>query len=117
MKVPLQVTFHGTDPSPAVEDRVRERATKLERLYANIIGCRVVIEAPHRHHQHGQIFHVRVDITVPQHEIVVSREPAHNDAHQDVYVAIRDAFDAAERQLEDFARLQRGEVKNHSHSV
>lgn len=117
MKVPLQVTFHGTDPSPAVEDRVRERATKLERLCSHIIGCRVVIEAPHRHHQHGQIFHVRIDITIPQHEIVVSREPSQNHAHADVYVAIRDAFDAAERRLEDYVRQQRGDVKNHSHPV
>jgi ribosome-associated translation inhibitor RaiA len=117
MQVPLKVTFHGTDPSPAVEDRVRERAKKLERLCGNIIGCRVVIEAPHRHHQHGQIFHVRIDITIPQHEIVVSREPAQNAAHADVYVAIRDAFDAAERRLEDYVRLQRGEVKNHGPAV
>lgn len=115
MQVPLQVTFHGTDPSPAVEERVRERAQKLERLCAHIIGCRVVIESPHRHHHHGQIFHVRIDITIPQHEIVVSREPAHNHAHEDVYVAIRDAFDAAERRLEDHVRQQRGDVKNHSH--
>lgn len=114
MQVPLQVTFHGTDPSPAVEERIRERANKLERLSSHIIGCRVVVEAPHRHHQHGQIFHVRIDITIPQHEIVVSREPAQNHAHADVYVAIRDAFDAAERRLEDYVRLQRGDVKNHS---
>lgn len=113
MQVPLQVTFHGMDPSAAVEDRVRERATKLERLCDHIISCRVVIESPHKHHQHGQIFSVRIDVTVPQHEIVVSREPAQNHAHEDVYVAIRDAFDAAERRLEDHVRQQRGEVKTH----
>jgi ribosomal subunit interface protein len=113
MQVPLKITFRGMPPSPAIEERVRERATKLERLYDRIIGCRVVIESPHRHHHHGQIFHVHIDLTVPQHEIVVSREPAHNHAHEDVYVAIRDAFDAAERRLEDFARQQRGEVKSH----
>jgi cold shock CspA family protein len=77
------------------------------------MSCRVVVEAQHQHHHKGNLYHVRVDITVPGHELVVSRDPKDHQAHQDVYVAIRDAFDAARRQLEDYARKLRGDVKEH----
>jgi cold shock CspA family protein/ribosome-associated translation inhibitor RaiA len=77
------------------------------------MGCRVMIESHHRHHHKGKLYHVRIDLTVPGSELVVSRDPDENHAHEDAYVAIRDAFDAMERQLESFFRRQRGDVKNH----
>lgn len=113
MKLPVQITFRGFPPSEAIEAAVRERAGKLDRFYSGIMGCRVVVEAPHRHHRDGRIYHVRIDLTVPGGELVVKRDPARHGAHQDVYVAIRDAFDAARRQLEDYARRQRLRVKTH----
>ncbi|HZP42154.1 MAG TPA: HPF/RaiA family ribosome-associated protein [Candidatus Binatia bacterium] len=113
MQIPLQVTFRNMPRSPAVEAAVRERADKLEEFHGRVTGCRVVIEAPHRRHRQGTLYHVRVDLTVPGREIVVSREPAAHHAHEDVYVAIRDAFDAARRQLEDHVREQRGATKLH----
>jgi ribosomal subunit interface protein len=111
MQVPLQISFRDMEPSAAVEDRIRERAAKLDRYYERIMGCRVVVEAPHRRHHQGKLYHVRVDLTVPQGELVVSREPVNHHAHEDVYVAIRDAFDAAQRRLADYARRQRGDIK------
>jgi len=113
MEIPLQVTFRYMEPSKAVEDKIRERAAKLDRYYDRVMSCRVVVEAPHRRHHQGKLYHVRVDVTVPQGELVVSREPALNHAHEDVYVAIRDAFDAAQRRLADYARRQRQDVKQH----
>ncbi len=77
------------------------------------MACRVVVEAPHKHHHRGNIYHVRIDITVPDEELVVSRDPGQQQTHDDVYVAIRDAFKAARRQLEDYARKRRGDVKSH----
>jgi cold shock CspA family protein len=113
MKLPLQITFKEMDPSPAIEARIRERAQKLDRFYDRIMSCRVVVEAPHRHHQKGNLYHVAVDLTVPRGEIVANRKDERNHAHEDVHVAIRDAFAAALRQLEDYGRKQRGEVKSH----
>lgn len=113
MRLPLQVMFRNMDPSPAVEDRVREQAEKLGRYYDHIMACRVVVEAHHRHHHKGNLYHVRIDLTVPNAELVASRESAEHHAHEDVYVAIRDAFDAMRRQLQDFVRKQRGDVKQH----
>jgi ribosomal subunit interface protein len=101
------------DSSQAIADKIRERAAKLDRYHHHITSCRVMVEAPHRHREHGQLFHVRVDITVPGGELMVTRDPPRHGAHKDVYVAIRDAFDAAARQLEDYARRQQGRVKVH----
>jgi ribosomal subunit interface protein len=114
MQLPLQVMFRNMEPSAAIEARIRERAQGLERYYDRIMSCRVAVELHHRHHQQGNLFHVRVDLKVPDGEIVANREPAEHHAHEDVYVAIRDAFDATRRQLEDYARRRRGVVKEHA---
>lgn len=113
MQIPVQVTFRNMDPSPAVEARVRERAERLERFYDRLTACRVVVECHHRHHNKGNLYHVRVDLTVPDAELVASREPDQHHAYEDVYVAVRDAFDAVTRQLQDHARRTRGRVKHH----
>jgi cold shock CspA family protein len=113
MQIPLQITFRGMSPSVAVEAKIRERAAKLDRYYGRIMGCRVIVETPHRHHHQGKLFHVRVDLTVPGGELLVRREPARHHAYEDVFVAVRDAFDAIQRQLEDYVRRQRGQVKTH----
>ena len=87
------------DPSPAVEERIRQKAEKLERFHDRIVGCTVVVEAPHRHHHKGKLYNVRVDISVPGKDVVVDRAKPIDHAHEDVYVAVRDAFDAAVRRL------------------
>jgi ribosomal subunit interface protein len=109
MKLPLKITLHDIPQSGALETAIREKAAKLDQFYPHIMACRVTVDIPGKHKQQGNEFSVRVDLTVPGKEIVVDR-----DRHEDVYVAVRDAFDHARRQLEDFARRQRGEVKMHA---
>ncbi len=113
MPIPLEITIHNMDPSPAVEAAVREKAAKLERHADKIIGCQVRIDAPHKHHGKGNLYHVSVEIQVPGGEIIANRDPAKNHSHEDLYVAIRDAFRAAGRQLQDHTRVRRGKVKQH----
>ena len=113
MKQPLQINFRDIPPSEAVEARVREKADWLDKFFDQIMTCRVMIEAPHGHHHKGKLYHIRIDLTVPNGEIVVNRDPKDHQAHEDVYVAIRDAFDAARRKLQDYARIQRGDIKSH----
>jgi ribosomal subunit interface protein len=113
MQLPLQITFRNLDRSEALEADIREKAEKLDQFFEHIMRCRVVVEAHHKHHRKGNIYHVRIDITVPGHELVVSREPKDHHAHEDVYVTVRDAFDAAKRQLEDYSRKLRGDIKEH----
>lgn len=111
MRVPLQVTLRDIDHSDAVENAIREKAEKLGRFYSNITSCRVSVEMPGKHKHQGKSFSVHLDLRAPGCEIVINR-----DRNEDLYVALRDTFDAATRQLEEFARRQRGEVKQHAYA-
>ncbi|MDO9139735.1 MAG: HPF/RaiA family ribosome-associated protein [Methylobacter sp.] len=113
MQIPLQITFRGIPSSDAVEAKIREKASKLDRFHPHIMSCRVAVEAEHQRHHQGNQYHIRIDITTPRKELVVSHEHHDKQAYEDIYVAIRDAFDAATRQLEDYVRIQRGKVKTH----
>ena len=113
MQLPLQITFRGIPHSDAVEARIREKASKLDKFHNRIMSCRVAVESEHQHHHQGNQYHIRIDITTPGKEIVISHEHHDNHAYENIYVAIRDAFDAAIRQLENLSRVQRGEVKKH----
>jgi ribosomal subunit interface protein len=113
MPIPLEITVHHMDASPALDAAIRERAARLERFSDQIIGCQVRIDAPHKHHGKGKLYHVCVEIQVPGGHIVANRDPAEHHAHEDIYVAVRDAFDAAARQLQEFTRVRRGDVKHH----
>ena len=108
MQAPLQIAFHGLNASDELEQHIRNKADKLDEFFSRITSCHVVVETPHKHHHQGRQYGVRLNISVPGHEIVINR-----DHHEDVYVALRDAFDAAKRQLEDYARKMRGDVKKH----
>jgi ribosome-associated translation inhibitor RaiA/cold shock CspA family protein len=114
MQSPLQITFRHMPSSDAVAARIQERAGELERFFDRIISCRVVVECRHPRRQQGNLFRVRIDLKVPDNEIVVGRDPAAHHAHEDVHVAIRDAFDATRRLLEDHVRQGRGDVKLHA---
>jgi len=131
MRLPIQITFRNLTPSEVLEAAIRERAAKLDTYYDGILGCRVLVERPHRHHRRGNRFHVRIDLTVPGDEIVVTHEPSLHPSLQDIeservkkaadvesvhrfaIVAVREAFDIARRRLQDYARRQRGAVKLH----
>ena len=111
MQVPLQVSFRHMEHSEAIEALVREKVAKLDASPDHIMGCRVVVEPAGKHHEHGNLYEVRIDITVPGEEIVVTREPSEHAEYKDIQVAIRDAFDSARRRLEDYVRRRRGAVK------
>jgi hypothetical protein len=130
--IPIQVTFRNLRHDATLEQEIRERVSWLEQFYTGIVRCHVLVEVPHRHRHDGRHFHVRVEVTVPGGPpIVVSHEPSlhgrskdfEGDAHrkedeiESVHryagVAIHEAFDAARRRIEDFAREQRGTVKVH----
>ena len=109
MFAPVQISLHGISPSKALQDSIREKAGKLERFYDRIVSCRVVLMLEGLHRRQGKQFSVHIGIKVPGSEIVVTRE--HDE---DIRVALREAFDAARRKLEDYAREKRGDVKRHA---
>jgi len=108
MEIPLQISLHGIAHSDSVYSAIRDKAAKLQRFHERIMSCRVALElAGHKHK--GKQYTVRIDLKVPGGELAVTRE--HDE---DLQVALRDAFDAARRQLEDYVRTQRGDVKQHA---
>jgi len=109
MNIQPQINVRGIENASGVEEKVRRRALRLERYSDEIQRCQVWVEAPHGHHRQGRLCEVRIRITVPNEELVVENQPPDDD----VQVAIRNAFDAARRQLEDYARRRRGDVKSH----
>jgi len=111
MQLPVQVTFREMPHSDAIETYVRKRAEKLETFSARITGCHVVVESPHKHQRGGRHFRVRIDLTVPGREIVVSHAPGDDATNEDAYAAVDEAFDRLGRRLEDHVRHQRGDVK------
>jgi hypothetical protein len=130
MQIPLQITFRNMPRSSAIEENIREKTDKLESFFDGITSCRVIVEAPHRHHYKGKAYVVRIDMSVPGDELVVNRapkrldpvtppdpqeletawaeshEPSKHAAHEDIYVTIRDAFNAAGRKLQDYVQNQ-----------
>lgn len=115
MEIPLQITFKNMETDNALEKEIRERAKKLDKYFDHIMSCRVVVDIPHKHKVRGNQYDIRIDITVPPgNEIVVNRS-THDPGktNKDPYISIKDAFNAAARQLEDYARRLRGDVKTH----
>ncbi len=128
---PVQVTFRNMQSSDALEDEIRSRVAWLERFSSDLVGCRVVLEVPHRHQRRGRPVSVRVELSLPGGDAIVSNGPTLHGhlkdmqaeehrkdgdvdaAHKDALVAIHEAFDAARRRLEDRTRRQRGDVKTH----
>ncbi|HXR34854.1 MAG TPA: HPF/RaiA family ribosome-associated protein [Candidatus Binataceae bacterium] len=109
MQRPLKITSRDFALSAAFENEITEKAAALDHYYDRIGGCEVTVEAPALgHHHKGGPFNVRIHLSVPGGELVVNRHP-----EEDLAVAIREAFHAARRELEDFARRQRGDVKKH----
>jgi len=101
------------EPSESVETQIRHRIAELEQFYPRITAVTAVFEAEHRHHHSGRLYRCRLDVVVPGRTIHVGRNPAAHHAHEDAHVAIRDAFDAARRQIEDHVRQARGDEKTH----
>jgi cold shock CspA family protein len=113
MQTQPQISFDDLPVDEAVREAALGHLARLEKTYDQITGCHVVIAQPHRHHREGRLYSVRVDLVVPGSEIVINRNHPADHAHEDVYVALRDSFDAARRRLEDHVRHLRGAVKRH----
>ncbi|HSW14698.1 MAG TPA: HPF/RaiA family ribosome-associated protein [Solimonas sp.] len=107
MQVPLEISFRNMEPSAAIEQRVRRLMDRLAHACARVVSCRVMVELVNRRQQQGNLFRMRVDLRVPNAEIVASRDPATRQAHEDVYIAICDAFDHVRSQLDARARRLR----------
>ena len=116
MQIEPQVSCHGVPATAEVDALCRKEIGKLERYHGRITSCRVVIGKPHHRHHEGDLFSVRIRLGLPGGEVEVNREPPDRRAHEHLRVALRDAFDAARRRLQDYVRRQEGRTKHHEPS-
>jgi ribosome-associated translation inhibitor RaiA len=112
MKLPLQVTFRDMVPLPSLEGEIRQRAAKLEHFMPDLVSCHVVVEASGNRHHQGHRYAVKLDVRVPGDEIFTGE----HQANEEIEIAVREAFDAMGRRLEDYVRRRRGQVKHHEPS-
>ena len=115
--IPFQITFHELSESDAVWMAVQKRIERLEHLYNRITKCEVVISCPHRHRHADRLYNIQIHIHIPRSNVVVTRNPPQREQHRDIYVAVRDAFQAAERSLLEKVRILRHEVKFHEYDL
>ncbi|WP_299564325.1 HPF/RaiA family ribosome-associated protein [uncultured Sulfitobacter sp.] len=111
MDIPLEIAWRNVEKSEPLETIIRERAEKLHRYFSRINSCRIAVEVPHRSQYHAHEFHLRIEVRVPEDEIVVSNDPGDRNDHFDPNIAVRDAFNAMERRLETHSQKMRGEIK------
>lgn len=106
--LPVQITIRDLPSSAVLDTHIRAKSAKLQQFYSNITSCRVVIEFAQKHKHNGKLFNVRIDVTVPGKEMVVTKK-----SNEDVYIALRDAFNALTRQLDNYSHKRHGRVKAH----
>jgi cold shock CspA family protein/ribosome-associated translation inhibitor RaiA len=113
MQVELQVSYHHVQPSEALNAVIQTKTAELERFFGRITGCHVFVERPGSHHRKGKGAHyrVRIELTVPGRILIVGRDPLLTKPHEDPFLAVNQAFHAARRQLQDYVRRLRGDVK------
>ena len=112
MTFPIQITFRGMDASAGLEEAIRTKAEDLAKYYDRIVQCHVTVEAPSRHHRQGMNYRVRVELSVPGHDIFACRDPEDDPTHEDPYMAVRDTFRAARDELKTYVGRQREQIKH-----
>lgn len=118
MQIPLQITFHNLAPSDSLSEWIRHKTGRLAERYPRLVGCKVAVEEPNHHHRRGKgrHFRVRIELQVPGESLIADREGPAMVSHEDAYLAITSAFEAARRQLADFAQRLDGNAKTHHSS-
>jgi hypothetical protein len=122
MTLPLHIAFRNMDRSDVLEAAIAARVTRLHRLAPDLLRCAVVVERPHQQHRRGNLYQVTIHLTVPHGQVVVGTEADHDHRHEDVRVAIGDAFRAARRAVVEWLRARRdggrvGEAAAPAHTV
>jgi putative sigma-54 modulation protein len=109
MDTPLEISFKGLDKSTAIEAKITERAARLEKHFDRMTHCRVVVAAPHKHSHKGKTYEIKIDIGIPgAAPLIVTHESPVGQAQEDLRIALRDAFDAADRRLDELVDKKNG---------
>ena len=112
MPIPLDLTVRDMDNTDAIRSKIEQKTQKLETFYDHIEYCKVVVDIPQKHKHQGKLYNIHLELAVPGKKLIANQHP-----NEDLYVAIRDTYAALTRQLEEYTRRQRGEVKFHPEAL
>jgi ribosome-associated translation inhibitor RaiA len=107
MQIEPEIALRHVELTEAAEELIREGIADLDKAYDRLTSCHLMVDMPERRHQTGNLYHVRIDLRMPGHEIVIHRTPAEHHSHEDLTQALGEAFDQAKRELVEFVRQQR----------
>lgn len=114
MQVPVEISLHHCEPSAELRSEIEKQVKRLESFSDRITSCHVAVTGPQTRHRHGDLFKIDLQIAMPEHhDVIVDKANSDAPEREHVLVAIREAFDAAVRQIEDVERHMRGQVKQH----
>jgi len=113
MQTPIQIEFENIQPSPELRTAIDQRLNGLESRFGRVTAGRIVVRGPGDRHQTGGQYQVTIRLALPDgREVNVGRTPTADERYADLTFAVDDAFKRARRQLQDQARIMRGEVKH-----
>ena len=114
MQLPIEISYRGVAKSDEIETLVRDKAARLDKFCDHISRCDIIIEQPNHAHHSGNVFRVRIDVTVPpHHELIADEKPGKHDMHEPLVKVVGDAFRNMERQLKELTAKQHHKVKHH----
>ena len=115
METTLRVAYKNLDRQykESIEEEIGILSRKMQKFSPSILGCRIIVGMPHKRHRDGNLFRATVTLNVPGKRIVVSRDCSLRRTNENIYVAVRRAFDDAARQLEEHAFRMARQVKAH----
>ncbi|MFO7445452.1 MAG: HPF/RaiA family ribosome-associated protein [Ignavibacteriaceae bacterium] len=114
MQVPLEIYYKDVNKTDSIEELIRSKVSKLEKMCDYITSCSVAVERPHSTVRRGNPYRIRIDMRLPPgNEVIVTKEPGDNDKDDPLQAVIRDAFEAAEKQIKKIVQIQRNDVKKH----
>lgn len=113
MQIDPEVAFRNVEVTEPLRKQIQDGIRELERVFDRLTSCRIMVEQPDRRHRSGNLYQVRINLTMAGNEVVVSRSPTEHRENEDLRQAVGEAFDRAKRALVEFARKERGDIKSH----
>jgi cold shock CspA family protein/ribosome-associated translation inhibitor RaiA len=113
VQIDPEVAFRNVELTEPLKKQIRAGIRGLEDVFDRLTSCRIMVEQPDQRHRTGNLYHVRIDLTMAGNDVAVNRSPAEHRAHEELRQALGETFDRAKRALGELARKQRGDIKSH----
>ena len=101
MKPAVDVVYRDLESSALLNEVISRKLEKLNRYSDQIVHSRVVLDIPHNSKHKGKQFRASIEIDIKGKPIAVTQD------HESIHIAVRDAFNTAERKIKQLSARQR----------